>query len=46
MGDPVIETIAREYLQSMQEADVDTLILGCTTIRCSAMLSATLWGRM
>lgn len=30
MGDPVIETIAREYLQSMQEADVDTLILGCT----------------
>ena len=30
MGDPVIETIAREYLQSTQEADVDTLILGCT----------------
>ena len=30
MGDPVIETVAREYLQSMQDADVDTLILGCT----------------
>ena len=24
VGDPVIETVAREYLQSMQDADVDT----------------------
>ena len=29
-GDVVIETVAREYLSSMQEAGVDTLILGCT----------------
>ena len=29
-GDVVIETVAREYLAPMQEAGVDTLILGCT----------------
>lgn len=29
-GDCVIETVAQEYLQSMQEAGVDTLVLGCT----------------
>ncbi len=29
-GDAVIETVAREYLASMQETGVDTLILGCT----------------
>lgn len=29
-GDIVVETVAREYLQSMKEAGVDTLILGCT----------------
>ena len=29
-GDVVIETVAREYLSFMQEAGVDTLILGCT----------------
>ncbi|WP_369283219.1 glutamate racemase [Oscillibacter sp. GMB15532] len=29
-GDAVIETVAREYLASMQEMGVDTLILGCT----------------
>ena len=26
----VIETVAREYLTPLMEADVDTLILGCT----------------
>lgn len=29
-GDPVVELVAREYLASMQEAGVDTLVLGCT----------------
>ncbi len=29
-GDPVIETVAAEYLAPMKEAGVDTLILGCT----------------
>ena len=29
-GDPVIETVAAEYLTPMKEAGVDTLILGCT----------------
>lgn len=29
-GDAVIETVAREYLASMRETGVDTLILGCT----------------
>lgn len=29
-GDVVIETVAREYLTPLMEADVDTLILGCT----------------
>ncbi|WP_294855318.1 glutamate racemase [uncultured Oscillibacter sp.] len=29
-GDAVIETVAREYLASMLETGVDTLILGCT----------------
>ena len=29
-GDVVIETVAREYLAPLQEAGVDTLILGCT----------------
>lgn len=29
-GDIVIETVAREYLQPMRDAGVDTLILGCT----------------
>ena len=29
-GDVVIETVAREYLEPMKAAGVDTLILGCT----------------
>ena len=29
-GDPVIELVAREYLQGMIDAQVDTLVLGCT----------------
>lgn len=29
-GDVVIETVAREYLEPMLEAGIDTLILGCT----------------
>lgn len=29
-GDPVIELLAREYLAPLKEADVDTLIMGCT----------------
>ena len=29
-GDVVIETVAKEYLQPMKDAGVDTLILGCT----------------
>lgn len=29
-GDVVIETVAREYLEPMRQAEVDTLILGCT----------------
>ena len=29
-GDIVVETVVREYLQSMKDAGVDTLILGCT----------------
>lgn len=29
-GDCVIETVAREYLQGLKDAGVDTLILGCT----------------
>ena len=30
MGDPVIEIVAEEYLQSMKDIGVDTLMLGCT----------------
>ncbi len=30
VGDSVIETVAAEYLQSLKQADIDTLILGCT----------------
>lgn len=30
VGDPVIELVAQEYLQSMKDAGVDTLVLGCT----------------
>ena len=33
-GDVVIETVAREYLTPLIEADVDTLILGCTHYPC------------
>lgn len=29
-GDPVIETVAAEYLAPLREAGVDTLVLGCT----------------
>ena len=29
-GDVVVETVAREYLEPLKRADVDTLILGCT----------------
>ena len=29
-GDVVIETVAREYLKPLQDAGVDTLVLGCT----------------
>ncbi len=29
-GDPVIETMVREYLREIRDAGVDTLILGCT----------------
>ncbi len=29
-GDPVIETVAREYLEPLKEQKIDTLILGCT----------------
>ena len=29
-GDPVIEIVAREYLEEMRSTDMDTLILGCT----------------
>ena len=29
-GDPVIELVAEEYLQSMKDIGVDTLMLGCT----------------
>lgn len=29
-GDPVIETVAREYLEGLKSAGMDTLILGCT----------------
>ena len=29
-GDPVIETVAREYLNPVKKAGVDTLVLGCT----------------
>ena len=29
-GDPVIELVAEEYLQSMKDTGVDTLMLGCT----------------
>ena len=29
-GDPVIETVAREYLQELREKEIDTLVLGCT----------------
>lgn len=29
-GDIVVETVVREYLQSMKDTGVDTLILGCT----------------
>ncbi len=30
VGDPVIEIVAEEYLQSMKEHQIDTLVLGCT----------------
>lgn len=30
VGDPVIEIVAEEYLQSMKDIGVDTLMLGCT----------------
>lgn len=29
-GDPVIETVAEEYLASLRQEGIDTLILGCT----------------
>ena len=29
-GDPVIETVAREYLEPLRATGIDTLILGCT----------------
>ena len=29
-GDPVIETVAREYLEPLRDTGIDTLILGCT----------------
>ena len=29
-GDPVIETVAREYLEPLKDTGIDTLILGCT----------------
>ena len=29
-GDPVIETVAREYLTPLRDTGIDTLILGCT----------------
>lgn len=29
-GDIVVETVAREYLEPLKAADIDTLILGCT----------------
>ena len=29
-GDPVIETVASEYLEPLRDAGVDTLLLGCT----------------
>ena len=29
-GDAVIETVAKEYLEPLREAGVDTLVLGCT----------------
>ena len=29
-GDPVIETVAREYLEPLRQEGLDTLILGCT----------------
>lgn len=29
-GDPVIETVAREYLEPLKAQEIDTLILGCT----------------
>lgn len=28
--DPVTETVARRYLESLQESEIDTLVLGCT----------------
>ena len=30
VGDSVIETVAREYLEPLKETGIDTLILGCT----------------
>lgn len=29
-GDPVIETVLREYLKPLEDAGIDTLVLGCT----------------
>ena len=29
-GDPVIETVAREYLEPLRDTGIDTLIMGCT----------------
>ena len=30
VGDTVIETVAREYLESLRDTGIDTLIMGCT----------------
>ena len=30
MGDCVIETVAREYLEPLRDEGIDTLIMGCT----------------
>lgn len=30
VGDNVVETVAREYLEPLKEAGIDTLIMGCT----------------
>ena len=30
LGDPVVETVAREYLTPLRESGIDVLIMGCT----------------